>query len=891
MPGFFEKMGIRTVPVPENPFIAGGIVNVAGYTPMIEQYLETKAQNQDAILMFRLGDFYEMFFDDAKLASRELEIVLTARDGGSEKIPMCGVPYHAVNNYISRLISKGYKVAICDQMEDPKQAKGIVKREVTRIITPGTVMDSNMLDDSRNNYLAAIVDDNDVTGFAYIDISTGDFLVTEIREGVNNLARLEAELYRLNPSECLLPPWSDLQLQLQPSRFSGQIVFTTMQESDLKPGAAENELKNYFGTSTLESFGLRGYTSGITAAGAILAFLNRTQKSSLKQIQGLKVYNTGNYMDLDYSTRRNLEIAATMRDNRREGTLLSVLDYCLTAMGKRLLRNWIEQPLINVDAINLRLDAVEELFNNLSLRESLYPVLDEIADLERLCGRIGSAMASPRDLLAIKRSLAVLPQLSQLLSHCTSPIIKDIAALDNMTDIFALIDKAIDDNAPLTITEGGIIKSGYNTEIDELKTLSENGSAWLLQYENQEKERTGIKYLKVGYNKVFGYYLEISKSNLSMVPPEYVRKQTLVNTERFITDELKKHEDKILGAREKLFRLEYECFLELRSILTQHIPRLQGAARCIATLDVLLSLSRAAYDNDYTRPEVNNSDIIEIKAGRHPVVEKYLQQSRFVPNDLKLDRENYFALITGPNMGGKSTYMRQAALLVLMAQMGSFVPADHAIIGVVDRIFTRVGASDDLSAGQSTFMVEMVEVANILNNASPKSLVILDEIGRGTSTYDGLSIAQAVTEYLSEKIQARTLFATHYHELTKLADTIPGLFNLCVSVMESGDTVIFLKKVLAGKADRSYGIHVARLAGLPGKAVERAQTILHELETETLRPTPALSQMSLFEEELPPVVEELQKLDVDSISPREALELIYRWKETSSHPEAQPHGN
>jgi DNA mismatch repair protein MutS len=852
---------------------------VAGYTPMIEQYLEIKSQNQDAILMFRLGDFYEMFFEDAKLASRELEIVLTARDGGNEKIPMCGVPYHAVNNYISRLISKGHKVAICDQMEDPKLAKGIVKREVTRIITPGTVMDAGMLDDSRNNFLAAIVDDKEVTGFAYIDISTGDFRVTEIKEGEDTLARLEAELFRLNPAECLLPPWSDLQFQLQSGRFNGSTVFTTLKESDLKLSGAENELKSYFGVASLEPFGLRDYSCGIIAAGAILAFLNRTQKSSLKQILTIKVYNTHNYMDLDYATRRNLEISATMRDNRYEGTLLSVLDYCLTSMGKRLLRNWIEQPLIDVDSINQRLDSVEELYSNLSLMESLSPVLDEIADLERLCGRIGSEMASPRDLLAIKRSLAVLPQLTSLLTNCTSPIIMDIAQLDYMTDVCSLIDKAIDDNAPLTIKEGGIIKNGYDPKIDELKLLSENGSAWLLEYENQEKERTGMKYLKVGYNKVFGYFIEISKSNLSMVPPEYVRKQTLVNTERFITDELKKYEDKILGAREKLFGLEYEKFIELRSILIEHIPRLQAAARHIATLDVLLSLARAAYDNDYTRPEVNTEDIIEIKAGRHPVVEKYLQQSRFVPNDLKLDRENYFALITGPNMGGKSTYMRQAALLVLMAQMGSFVPADRAVIGVVDRIFTRVGASDDLSAGQSTFMVEMVEVANILNNASSRSLIILDEIGRGTSTYDGLSIAQAVTEFLCEKVQARTLFATHYHELTKLADTIPGLFNLCVSVMESGDTVVFLKKVLPGKADRSYGIHVARLAGLPAKAIERANDILTALETDQPGQLPMVAQMSLFEEEVPPVVVELQKLDVDNISPRKALELIYRWKD------------
>lgn len=850
---------------------------MASYTPMIEQYLQIKRQHQDAILMFRLGDFYEMFFEDATLASRELEIVLTARDGGTEKVPMCGVPYHALNNYIAKLIGKGYKVAICDQMEDPRLAKGIVKREVTRVITPGTVMEASMLDESRPNYLAAVVDDKDKAGFAYIDISTGEFWVTEITECT--LARLVAELYRVNPAECLIPAWSDLSVQFQDDRFTGNTLYTNIEEADLKLTSAQRLLKEYYEVASLEAFGLKDYTCGIIAAGAILSFLKRTQKTSLKQIQTLRAYNTSTFMNLDYSTRRNLEITSTMRDNRREGSLLAVLDYCQTSMGKRLLRTWLEQPLLDVAAINHRLDAVEELNQDLILTENLRELLDQMADLERLSGRIGSEMASPRDLLAIKHSLAVLPDIKELVAKCSSQLIAAAGDLDLMEDLYTLIDKAIDEDAPLTIKEGGIIKKGFDAEIDELKLLSANGSAWLLEYENNEKSRTGMKHLKVSFNKVFGYYIEVSKSNLSLVPPEYVRKQTLVNTERFITDELKKYEQKILGAREKLFQLEYEKFKELRTLLIGHIQRLQQTAHHIASLDVLRSLSQAAYHNDYSRPEVNHTDVIELKSGRHPVVEKHLQETRFVPNDLKLDADKHFALITGPNMGGKSTYMRQAALLVLMAQMGSFVPADRAVIGVVDRIFTRVGASDDLSAGQSTFMVEMVEVANILNNATPDSLIILDEIGRGTSTYDGLSIAQAVTEYLCEKVGARTLFATHYHELTALAEDLPGLFNLCVSVMESGDTVVFLKKVLPGKADRSYGIHVAQLAGIPRKIIDRANDILITLEQESTDQPPAVAQMSLFAEEPNPIWEELQEVDIDSLSPRQALELLYRWKD------------
>lgn len=855
---------------------------MAAYTPMIEQYLEIKNHNQDNILMFRLGDFYEMFFEDARVASRELEIVLTARDGGSCKVPMCGVPYHAVNNYISKLINKGYKVAICDQIEDPKLAKGIVKREVTRIITPGTVMDEMMLDETKNNYLAAIVNMNEIIGLSFIDISTGDFQVTELT-GSNAALKLEAELQRLNPAEFLLPETNKLPFAFEDNNPWNDMVVSIIDEGDLNFNRAEQLLKKQFSVATLEGFGVKGFTSGIKAAGAIISFLNTTQKCNLKHIQTLHVYNIAGFMDMDYSTRRNLELTSTMRENRREGSLLDIIDFCLTSMGKRTLRQWLEQPLINIDSINLRLDAVQELTEGLKLRNDVNMLLGQISDLERLSGKIGSEIATPRDLLAIKNSLMVLPQFHTLLSGCRSRLLSSISGIDTIDEVYNLIKDAIDDEAPLTVKEGGIIKSGYNQDIDELKELSKSGSNWLLDLEKREKERTGIKYLKVGYNKVFGYYIEISKSNLEMVPPNYIRKQTLVNTERFITEELKIFEEKILGAREKLFQMEYEQFTLIRSNLIGFISRLQKAAHDIASLDAVYSLAEVAYRNDYVRPVITNDGKIDIKDGRHPVVEKFLEFSRFVPNDIKLGlNQQNFAIITGPNMGGKSTYMRQAALLVLMAQMGSFIPAGEAEIGMVDRIFTRVGASDDLAAGQSTFMVEMVEVANILNNSTRQSLVILDEIGRGTSTYDGMSIARAVSEYIHDKIGARTMFATHYHELTSLADEKPGIFNLSVSVNDTGDTVVFLKKVLPGKADKSYGIHVAKLAGLPGKVIDRSEEILADLEQGTAgQPVPIVTQVSMFPEEIHPMVEELKKLDIDHLSPREALALLYRWKEES----------
>lgn len=852
---------------------------------MMEQYLQVKEQHQDCILFFRLGDFYEMFFDDAKIASKELEIVLTGRDGGQEnKIPMCGIPYHSADNYIARLINRGYRIAICEQVEDPKSAKGIVKREVVRIITPGTVMDDKILQENQNNYLAAIVSEESCHGFAYIDVSTGDFRVTEFK-GEERGFQLESELLRVAPKEVLINNESSLELEWQkPAFLSDHMAISNIPDDVLSYDRAHGILTRHFAVNSLDSFGLQEYRCAIKAAAAIIAFLNNTHKSSLGQVQSLRLYNTGSYLEMDYYTRRNLELTVTMRDGKREGSLLSILDGCRTAMGKRMLKKWIEQPLKKKSAIERRLDGVQELKDNLFLRDELKTLLDNVYDLERIAGKLGSEMANPRDLLALKNSLQALHQIPPDFNQLKSKILAEIVAMDKMPDLLDLIDISIDDQAPLTVKEGHIIKTGYKSEIDELKLLSEKGSLWLMDFEAREKEKTGIKFLKVGFNKVFGYYIEVSKSNINRVPADYIRKQTLVNTERYISEELKNYEDNILGSRERLYAIEYEAFIKIRHELADHIPRILETARKVAVLDVLFSLAEIAYNNDYVRPAINHSEAIEIKSGRHPVVERTLAQTRFVPNDTRLGvNDKVFAIITGPNMGGKSTYMRQIALLVLMAQMGSFIPAAGADIGIVDKIFTRVGASDDLAAGHSTFMVEMVEVSNILHNASPKSLIILDEIGRGTSTYDGMSIARAVSEYILEKIKARTLFATHYHEITDLADKYQEVINLSVSVHESDDTVVFLKKVLPGKADKSYGIHVARLAGLPVPVIERAQAVLLGLEKgQTVTPyMEKVSQPSLFAAQNP-VLSELEELDVNELTPIDAINLLYKWKQLLS---------
>lgn len=851
---------------------------MAQYTPMLQQYLQVKSEYPDAILFFRLGDFYEMFFEDAKVGSREMEIVLTARDGGEEKVPMCGIPYHAVDNYLAKLVSRGFKVAICEQVEDPKEAKGVVRREVTRVVTPGTILEDGLLDENRNNYLAAVIEENEIIGLAWTDISTGEFRVTEL-VGSATTARLKSELQRLSPSECLIREWNGLATDPVTDYWSERLKLSNISDTSLNLDKARQILLRHFQAASLEGFGLKDYTSGVIAAAAIVLFIDETCKTNLKHLRSLGVYQDRDYMEIDYSSRRNLELNVSLREGKREGSLLGILDNCSTAMGKRTIRRWMEQPLLDIERISKRQDAIAELLDDMTLRGKIKTSLTNIYDLERIAARIGADLASPRDLLALRNSLAAVHDLADAVEVCQSPLLKEISNLDCLSDIFDLLDQSIMDDAPLTIREGNMIKTGYHPQIDELRKLSQEGSSWLIDFESREKQRTGIKYLKVGFNKVYGYYIEISKSNLSQVPPDYYRKQTLVNNERYICEELKIYEEKILGAREKLYALEYEEFIKIRDLLVGHLGRILNTAGYIAALDVLHNLAEKAYLNDYHRPMVDLGTGIEIHNGRHPVVEHTLREGRFVPNDIYLDdSEHCFAIITGPNMGGKSTFMRQTALLVIMAQMGSFIPAESARIGLVEQIFTRVGAADDLAAGQSTFMVEMVEVANILNNARKKSLIILDEIGRGTSTYDGLSIAQAVAEYIHHNIHARTLFATHYHEITALAERMPGVFNLAVSVLEKNDTVVFLKKVLPGKADKSYGLHVASLAGVPEAVVTRGQELLENLETAPAKPRKRLVQPDLFSQE-DSVTQELRDLNPDSLSPREALDLIYRWKE------------
>lgn len=856
-------------------------------TPMMEQYRAIKEQYPDAILFFRLGDFYEMFFEDARVASRELEIVLTSRDGGGEaKVPMCGVPFHSADTYIARLIQKGHRVAICEQVEDPRHAKGLVRREVVKVITPGTVLDDAMLDETRNNYLVAVVDNQDIIGLAIIDVSTGEFQATEMA-GPDAHNWLTGELYRLTPSECLVPAWTSRESTVYEFRDRMQsMVITPLDSTYFEYNFAEQKLRDYFRVKSLAELDMQSCAAGVIAAGAILAFLETTQQVHLQHIRTIRKYSSQEYLSLDLTTRHNLELTRSMREGKREGSLLAVIDCCVTAMGKRLLKSWLEQPLIDTEAINERLKAVEELLGSIALRENLRRELDAVYDMERLVARVGSGLANPRELLALKTSLKVLPAIRDMALQVETSLLRETMALDTMEDVYAFLDASLDDNAPLTTREGGIIKSGYHPNVDELRKLAFEGKEWLMEYEGQERERTGIKSLKVGFNKVFGYYIEVTKANLDLVPAHYIRRQTLVNAERYITDELKNYEDKVLGARERLFALEHEIYQGIREQLAGYIPRLQKVASALAQLDVLACLAESAFRYDYVRPVVDNSDGIYIKGGRHPVVERSLTGDRFVPNDTFINAgDQRYAIITGPNMGGKSTYMRQVALIAILAQMGSFVPAREARIGVLDQIFTRVGAADNLAGGQSTFMVEMVEVAHILKRATSRSLVILDEIGRGTSTFDGMSIARAVMEYICRHIRAKTLFATHYHELTGLAEEFPGIFNLSVSVKESGGTVVFLKKVLPGKADKSYGIHVASLAGIPPRVIERAEELLKQLENrgEDSGGGPAVQgkivQLGLFQEE-EPLTEELRKLNLDEIKPVEALQLLYRWKET-----------
>jgi DNA mismatch repair protein MutS len=825
-----------------------------------------------------LGDFYELFFDDAITASRELEITLTGRDcGREERAPMCGVPYHSVQSYIGRLISKGYKVAICEQMEDPALAKGMVKRDVIRVITPGTIVESNMLDEKKNNYLASIFKTGIYYGLSYTDVSTGEFYTTQITEG-NNFNKLYSELSRFSPAEIVV----------NEEMFKDSTAISTIKNSfntyitTKSDDSAEDE-------NILNEYNLDKFPYAKQSAKLLLEYIRETQKIDLKHINKIEVYDINKFMILDSIARRNLELTETIRDRNKKGSLLWILDKTSTSMGGRLLRKWLDKPLTDLEEINNRLEGVSELKQSVIQRGDITDVLKKIYDIERLAGKIAYGSVNARDLVSLKNSLRQLPSLKDLISNSDSSIIKELYnRLDVLEDVEKLIDEAIIDDPPMATKEGGIIKTGYNEEVDKYRRASTEGKTWVLGVEAKERENTGIKGLKVGFNKIFGYYIEVTKSYLNMVPDRFIRKQTLANCERYITEELKEIENTILGAEDKVINLEYELFTKIRDDISASIERLQESSYVVATLDVLVSLSEIADSYNYVMPTVDNSNEINIKDGRHPVVERLIPSGSFVPNDTLLNTdEDRINIITGPNMAGKSTFMRQVALIVIMAQIGSFVPASFAKIGVVDKVFTRVGASDDLSSGQSTFMVEMSEVANILTNATKKSLLILDEIGRGTSTFDGLSIAWAVVEYLSnpEKIGARTLFATHYHELTELEDKIEGVKNYCIAVKEKGEDVIFLRKIIRGGADESYGIHVAKLAGVPNTVITRANKILKELKELNIsqkehenNKNNSNGQFDLFNYKLGEIASELDKINLNELTPIDALNVLSKLK-------------
>ena len=800
---------------------------MAEYSPMMQRYLETKEQYKDCILFYRLGDFYEMFFDDAITASRELELTLTGKDcGQEERAPMCGIPHHAAEIYVSRLISKGYKVAICEQLEDPKTAKGIVKRGVIRIVTPGTVVDSNMLEERKNNYIMSIYKSGIYYGIGICDITTGEFYSAEIKNN-QNFPLLLDEMARFQPSELVINSMmADCKEEMDKikERFSSYI---TKYNDKFFSKDVEKIKQRYLiiDNNQRKVENIEDKTLAVSAINGLMEYIESTQMTTLDHINKIVIYTISKYMSLDINARRNLEITEKMRDKSKKGTLLWVLDKTSTSMGGRQLRRWLNDPLIDVTEINNRLNAVKELKDNPIIRGDIVENLKKVYDIERLTGKMAYGNANARDMITLKNSLEKLPELKTILINCKSNLLKNLYDnLDVLKDVYELIEKSIVNDPPMTFKDGGIIKLGYDPEIDKLKTATTDGKNWILKLETEEREKTGIKNLKVGFNKVFGYYIEISKSNIKQVPTDrYIRKQTLTNGERYITEELKNLENQILGAEEKVIALEYEAFTKIRDEIAKNVKRLQKTSNVVSTLDVLSSFAEVAENMNYCMPIVDNSGIIDIKNGRHPVIDKMLGQGNFIPNDTYLDKENdRLSIITGPNMAGKSTYMRQVALITLMAQIGSFVPAESAHIGVVDKIFTRVGASDDLSMGQSTFMVEMMEVASILKEATPNSLIILDEIGRGTSTYDGLSIAWAVAEFLAdkEKCGAKTLFATHYHELTGLEEKLEGVKNYNIAVKEKGEDIIFLRKIVRGGTDESYGIHVARLAGVP-KVVTR----------------------------------------------------------------------
>ncbi len=864
-------------------------------TPLMQQYTQIKDQYKDCILFFRLGDFYEMFFEDAKICSKELEIALTGKGiGNDKKAPMCGVPHHAVDSYLSKLISKGYRVAICEQVEDPKTAKGIVKREVVRIVSPGTHLNTQVMDETKNNYLMSIVHTTNIYGVSVVDVTTGDYFVTEI----DNNRKLMDEIYKWSPSEIICNDCFMVSgIDIETIKSINNLSISPLEPWYTDDVLCKRALMEHFDVGTLDGIGLKDYTIGLIAAGSIMLFLTETQKSSLSHITKLTPYTYEKFMLLDSSTIRNLELTETIRDKQKKGSLLWVLDKTKTAMGARLLRSNIEQPLIDLDMINKRLYGVSQLKDNMISREEIREYLNAIYDLERLMGKISYKSANPRDLVALRASLEMLPHIKFLIQNFDSELIREIHnEMDDLSDIYNLLMTSIVDEPPINLKEGGIIKDGYNENVDKLRKAKTEGKDWLMDLESEEREAIGIKNLRIKYNRVFGYYLEVTNSYKDLVPEGWTRKQTLANAERYTTDRLKELEDIILGAEDKLFSLEYDLFCEIRDKIGLEVKRIQGTAKAIAKLDVVASLALVAERNNYVCPDMNDEGLINIKNGRHPVVEMTITNDMFVPNDTLLDNgANRVSIITGPNMAGKSTYMRQTAVIVLMAQIGSFVPADSAQIGIVDRIFTRVGASDDLAGGQSTFMVEMTEVANILRNATKNSLLILDEIGRGTSTFDGLSIAWAVIEHISNTsvLGAKTLFATHYHELTELEGKLDGVNNYCIAVKEQGEDIVFLRKIVKGGADRSYGIQVAKLAGVPATVLKRANVIVDELTKNDLakkaksittdvevRQKDKTAQLSLFSVTgNDDVITELREMDIARLTPIDAINKLYQMQE------------
>jgi len=858
---------------------------------MIRQYLTLKNKYPNAILFFRLGDFYETFFEDAKTASKTLQIVLTAREGGNnKKVPMAGIPYHAVEGYLAKLIRAGHKVAICEQMEDPSKAKGLVKREVVRVITPGTVVESSLLEDKGNNYILSFFPGRDKVGFSFLDCSTGEFRVSEVP-----IEEFIIEVSRLAPSECLLSEsiandnnWKNI--------LNHKIrTFTPYPDYNFSPDVATQTLKEHFNVYSLDGFGLRGFNFGIGSAGALLDYVKEMEKTKLEHITNIELYSPSDFMLLDEDTQRNLELLRTFTGEERKGTLFSILDATLTPMGGRLLKRWMLNPLLNTKSINKRLESVATFTKNTPLLEELRQNLKEVYDLERIISRLDTNVAKGKDLIALKQSLNKIPQIKRIFKECKtlSPLLKKLSSeLDEVKEVRHLIEKAIVEDPPYILTEGDIIKEGYDEELDKLKRASREGKTWIAGLQAKERERTGIKSLKVGFTKIFGYYIEVTTANLLQVPTNYIRKQTLVNCERFITTELKDKESLIIGAEEKMRELEYEIFLQVRLLILKELSRIKTTASIIASLDVLSSLADIALKNDYCRPEITATGKIQIKDGRHPVLEKVMPNEPFIPNDTLLDNKDHqLIIITGPNMAGKSTYIRQIALISLMAQMGSFIPAKEASISVVDRLFTRVGATDDLTRGRSTFMVEMNETAQILRNATPKSLIILDEVGRGTSTYDGVSLAWAVAEYIhnNPKIACKTLFATHYHELTGLVDFLKKAQNYNIGVKESGGKITFIRKILPGAQDKSYGIHVAALAGMPNEVIDRANDILRSLEREKFissKKTPKrmpkinIDQLTFFSSKSPthPIIEEIKDLKVEELTPLEAINKLNELK-------------